>query len=279
VTENTELDLFSIPAEEAVEPVAEETVAAAEEAAGENSAAFEESASFENTPVDESAPEADVVVEEVVAAETADDVEPSDDEDPVAAFRRSIESKFGEWFVIHSYAGYENKVKANLENRIKTLNMEDYIFEVAVPNEEVTEIKNGKKKVIKRNKFPGYVLVRMDLSNDDAWGTVRHTPGVTGFVGHGHSPSALTLDEVVNILAPKPEKKAVGAGAVTGETKKIEIDIKVGDAVTVIDGPFATLQATISEINIEAQKVIGLVEIFGRETPVELSFSQVTRSN
>ena len=144
--------------------------------------------------------------------------------------------------------------------------------------EEVTEIKNGKKKLVKRNKFPGYVLVRMDISEDDAWGTVRHTPGVTGFVGHGHHPSALSLDEVFNILAPKPEKKG-GAEAGTGPAPKIEVlDFTVGDSVTVVDGPFASLQATISEINIDSQKVIGLVEIFGRETPVELSFSQVTRN-
>lgn len=223
------------------------------------------------------------VIEQVDAStenETATDSESADEEeaeeDPIAEFRRVLESKFGDWYVIHSYAGYENKVKANLENRIKTLNMEDYIFEVEVPIEEVTEIKQGVKKLVKRNKFPGYVLVRMDLAHEDAWGTVRHTPGVTGFVGHGHHPSPLTIDEVVGILAPKPEKKSSAPGA---PAPKIEVlDFAVGDSVTVIDGPFASLQATVSEINIEGQKVIGLVEIFGRETPVELSFSQVQRN-
>ncbi|MEY4322920.1 MAG: hypothetical protein RL410_701 [Actinomycetota bacterium] len=225
-------------------------------------------------------------VADVVADASNEDADASTDvaeeeaeDDPVAEFRRALESKFGDWYVIHSYAGYENKVKTNLENRTKTLNMEDYIFEVAVPIEEVTEIKAGVKKLVSRNKFPGYVLVRMDLSIVDAWGCVRHTPGVTGFVGHGHHPSALSIDEVVSILAPKPEKKA-GAAATPGQpAPKIEVlDFAVGDSVTVIDGPFASLQATVSEINIEGQKVIGLVEIFGRETPVELSFTQVQRN-
>jgi len=262
VSENLDLDLVAADANEAVEAMPDTfaAVVAADEAL------IDQIADAEEAEVSE------VSVDAEVSAEA------DESEDPLDAFRHALESKSGEWFVVHSYAGYENKVKANLENRIKTLNMEDYIFEVAVPNEEVTEIKNGKKKLVKRNKFPGYVLVRMDLSNDDAWGTVRHTPGVTGFVGHGHHPSALSLDEVFNILAPKPEKKG-GAEAGTGPAPKIEVlDFSVGDSVTVVDGPFASLQATISEINIDSQKVIGLVEIFGRETPVELSFSQVTRN-
>jgi transcriptional antiterminator NusG len=187
----------------------------------------------------------------------------------------------GDWFVIHSYAGYENKVKGNLESRIGSLNMEDYIFQVEVPTEEVTEIKGGVRKQIKRNKFPGYVLVRMEMT-DEAWGTVRHTPGVTGFVGHGHQPSPLSLDEVVGILAPVPEKKsgaaATGTGPLGTNVPTIEVDFAVGDSVTVVDGPFATLHASISEINIEAQKITGMVEIFGRETPVELAFSQVVKN-
>lgn len=267
MSENLDLDLFASNAQEPVEatPDTFAEVVAADEALSTDVVSAEESA------VEDFAPVADDV-----AVEATPDADES--VDPLDEFRHALESKSGEWFVIHSYAGYENKVKANLENRIKTLNMEDYIFEVAVPNEEVTEIKNGKKKLVKRNKFPGYVLVRMDLSNDDAWGTVRHTPGVTGFVGHGHHPSALSLDEVFNILAPKPEKKGA-AEAGTGPAPKIEVlDFSVGDSVTVVDGPFASLQATISEINIDSQKVIGLVEIFGRETPVELSFSQVTRN-
>jgi transcription termination/antitermination protein NusG len=192
--------------------------------------------------------------------------------DPVAEFREALRNAPGEWYVIHSYAGYENRVKANLENRIASLNMEDYIFQVEVPQEEVIEIKNGQRKNVRRNKFPGYVLVRMDLT-DESWSAVRHTPGVTGFVGHTHEPSPLTLDEVVKILAPEPQKKEKGRAA---EVKVL--DFEVGDSVTVIDGPFATLQATIHEINPDAQKVKGLVEIFGRETPVELSFSQIQKN-
>jgi transcriptional antiterminator NusG len=212
--------------------------------------------------------------------------EPAEDEeevDPVEAFRDEQLGLPGQWYVVHSYAGFEKRVKTNLETRINTLNMEDYIFQVEVPTEEVVEIKQGQKKTVKRNKFPGYVLVRMDYT-DDSWGAVRHTPGVTGFVGSSHEPTPLTIDEVVHILAPKPEpKKAAGQAAGTpalGQPaqKVTEVDFHAGDSVTVIDGPFATLHATISEINLDAQKVTGLVEIFGRETPVELSFSQIEKN-
>lgn len=202
--------------------------------------------------------------------------------DPVEAFREEMRSAPGDWYVIHSYAGYENKVKTNLESRIKTLDMEDYIFGVEVPIEEVVEIKQGQRKNIKRNKFPGYVLVRMELT-DESWGVVRHTPGVTGFVGNAHQPSPLSLDEVVHILAPEPEAPTATGGGAAGEAAQeaaptTEIDVSVGDSVTVIDGPFATLHATISEINIDAQKITGLVEIFGRETPVELNFNQIQKN-
>jgi transcriptional antiterminator NusG len=232
------------------------------------------------------------VIEETVVAVDADGVVldaeseetlvlPADDEeelDPVEAFRERMRTELGDWYVIHSYAGYENKVKTNLESRITSLNMEDQIFQVEVPMEEVFEIKAGQKKLVRRNKFPGYVLVRMDLT-DASWGTVRHTPGVTGFVGHGHQPAPLSLDEVVSILAPAPEKKP-GQPTTTGgpATEVTVVDFSVGDSVTVIDGPFATLHATISEINADAQKVTGLVEIFGRETPVELGFGQIQKN-
>ncbi len=209
----------------------------------------------------------------------ADDAAGDEEElDPVEAFRERMRTELGDWYVIHSYAGYENKVKTNLESRITSLNMEDQIFQVEVPMEEVFEIKAGQKKLVRRNKFPGYVLVRMDLT-DASWGTVRHTPGVTGFVGHGHQPAPLSLDEVVSILAPAPEKKP-GQPATTGgpATEVTVVDFSVGDSVTVIDGPFATLHATISEINADAQKVTGLVEIFGRETPVELGFGQIQKN-
>lgn len=223
--------------------------------------------------------EAEVEVVAEVEAEVEDEVE---EEDPVEAFREQMRMAVGEWFVVHSYAGYENRVKSNLETRITSLNMEDYIFQVEVPMEEVTEIKQGQRKLVRRTKFPGYVLVRMDLT-DESWGAVRHTPGVTGFVGHGHQPSPLSLDEVVAILAPAPERKpgvpaAAGATPGAAPTEVRVVDFSVGDSVTVVDGPFATLHATVSEINIEAQKVTGLVEIFGRETPVELAFSQIQKN-
>jgi transcriptional antiterminator NusG len=215
-------------------------------------------------------------VAEEVAAEVA---EAEEEIDPVEAFREQMRLSPGDWFVVHSYAGYENRVKNNLESRIASLNMEDYIFQVEVPMEEVTEIKSGQRKVVSRTKFPGYVLVRMDLT-DESWGAVRHTPGVTGFVGHGHTPAPLSTEEVVAILAPAPEKKAgapsAGGAAATSEIRVV--DFSVGDSVTVVDGPFATLHATISEINAEAGKVTGLVEIFGRETPVELAFNQIQKN-
>jgi len=175
----------------------------------------------------------------------------------------------GDWYVVHSYAGYENKVKTNLETRINSLDMEDYIFQIEVPTEEVTEVKNGKRQTVQRKVYPGYILVRMDL-NDESWSAVRNTPGVTGFVGATSRPSPLLMDEVVKILAPAVEKKA-------DKPVVRVVDFEVGESVTVMDGPFATLPATINEINAEQQKLQVLVSIFGRETPVELSFNQVSK--
>ena len=230
----------------------------------------------------------EVAVEEAPVEAAASEAAPADeDEDPLVAFRARLDSQIGEWFVIHSYAGFENRVKQNLETRAVSLNMEDYIYEVNVPSEEVTEIKNGVRKQVKRNKFPGYVLVRMDLT-DESWGVVRHTPGVTGFVGQGHNPAPLSMDEAFDMLRPSQQKAiasvATAAAASAGEKggsasgAKIDIDLNIGDSVTVVDGPFATLHATISEINLDAQKVVGLVEIFGRETPVELGFNQIHKN-
>ena len=208
-----------------------------------------------------------------------------DDNDPLEVFRRELWAKPGDWFVVHTYSGMENRVRANLENRISSLHMEDYIHEIVVPTEEVAEIKNGQRKMVKRTVLPGYVLVRMDLT-DESWAAVRHTPSVTGFVGHSHQPVPLSMDEVENMLAPSvvaaAEAATVAAGgqpAGGGATKKpVEVaDFSVSDSVMVVDGPFATLHATITEINAEAQRVKALVEIFGRETPVELSFSQIQR--
>lgn len=211
------------------------------------------------------------VVEEVIAPviEDVTDESVSEENDENAEFRAALRSAPGEWFVVHSYAGYEKKVKGNLVNRIQSLNMEDFIFQIEVPEEEVRELKNGAIKVVKRNVFPGYVLVRMELS-DESWSCVRNTPGVTGFVGNAHHPSPLTLSEVENILAPRPLKKG-------GKIEMKDIDYAVGESITVMDGPFATLPATISEIMPEQAKLKVLVSIFGRETPVELSFHQVQK--
>ena len=204
--------------------------------------------------------------------------------DPLEEFRESLRNKFGDWFVVHTYSGMENRVKANLESRISSLNMEDYIHEVIVPTEEVAEIKNGQRKLVKRTVLPGYVLVRMDLT-DESWAAVRHTPSVTGFVGHSQQPVPLSLEEVEKMLAPAVVAAAATAGgaepgsaAAAPARKKVEVaDFDVSDSVMVVDGPFATLHATITEINAEAQRVKALVEIFGRETPVELSFSQIQK--
>ena len=264
--------------EEAVEEA--EVVAEAEEIVAEAEVV---EAAVEEAAVEEIVlEEAEVVAEAEEIVAEAEELE-EEDVDPVAAFREQMRIAPGDWYVIHSYAGYENKVKGNIETRISTMNMEDYIFQVEVPMEEVTEIKGGVRKLVRRNKFPGYVLVRMDLT-DESWGAIRHTPGVTGFVGHGHQPAPLSLDEVVGILAPAPEKKAAAPGTAAASgggasaAVAVEVDFAVGDSVTVVDGPFATLHATVSEINIEAQKVTGLVEIFGRETPVELAFSQIVKN-
>ncbi len=193
----------------------------------------------------------------------------TDENDPNAEFRRTLRSAIGDWYVVHSYAGYVKKVKGNLANRTVSLNMEDYIFQVEVPEEEVMEIKNGQRKMVKRNIYPGYVLVRMDLT-DESWSVVRNTPGVTGFVGNAHNPSPLSMDEVEKILAPRPVKKS--------DKPDIRVvDFEVGESVTVMDGPFATLPASISEIMPEQAKLKVLVSIFGRETPVELSFNQVQK--
>jgi transcriptional antiterminator NusG len=206
--------------------------------------------------------------------EAVESVESDEDVDPVEEFKAGLRRVPGDWYVIHSYAGYENRVKANLETRIQSLTMEDFIFQVEVPMEEVTEVKNGQRKLVRRVRMPGYVLVRMDLT-DESWGAVRHTPGVTGFVGNTHQPVPLSTDEVFAMLAPtlevkeKPGQKAAAPVRV--------IDFEVGESVTVMEGPFETLPATISEISPDAQKLKVLVSIFGRETPVELSFSQVAK--
>ena len=216
------------------------------------------------------------------AAEAAED-EVAEDVDPVEALKKELRFLEGDWYVIHSYAGYENRVKQNLEQRAQSLNLEDYIFQAEVPMEQVTEIKNGQRKLVRRVRIPGYVLVRMDLT-DESWGAVRHTPGVTGFVGNAYSPVPLSMDEVVSMLAPAADAKpdaepaAKSAAAASGSgASSVQVDFEIGESVTVMEGPFETLPATISEILPEAQKLKVLVSIFGRETPVELSFNQVAK--
>jgi len=211
----------------------------------------------------------DAPVDDLALASDEDGDLESDENDPNAEFRRTLRAAIGDWYVVHSYAGYEKKVRDNLQNRINSLHMEDYIFQIEVPEEEVTEIKNGQRKQVKRNIYPGYVLVRMELT-DESWTAVRNTPGVTGFVGNAHHPSPLSMDEVEKILAPRPVKKS-------DKAEIRVVDFQVGESVTVMDGPFATLPASISEIMPEQAKLKVLVSIFGRETPVELSFGQVQK--
>jgi transcription termination/antitermination protein NusG len=233
--------------------------------------------------------EAEAALDAEAALEAEDQPEPADTEaeadgggtadtngagdDPVGEFKAELRALPGDWYVVHSYAGYENRVRTNLESRTQSLNMEDYIFQIEVPTHEVTEIKGGKRQQVQEKVLPGYILVRMDLT-DESWAAVRNTPGVTGFVGLSSRPSPLSLDEVAVLLAPEPEEKA----AKKAETMRAaSVDFEVGQSVTVMDGPFATLPATVNEINADTQKLKVLVSIFGRETPVELSFDQVSK--
>ncbi|MFF9568275.1 transcription termination/antitermination protein NusG [Streptomyces sp. NPDC014685] len=266
--ESAEDELDIVEAADAEEP---DQAEAADAAAGEPA----EQAAL-HTEDDEAETEGD----EDDEAET----EPAAPVDAVAALREELRGLPGEWYVIHTYAGYEKRVKANLEQRAVSLNVEEFIYQAEVPEEEIVQIKNGERKNVRQNKLPGYVLVRMDLTNE-SWGVVRNTPGVTGFVGNAYDPYPLTLDEIVKMLAPEAEEKAAREAAEAegkpAPARKVEVqvlDFEVGDSVTVTDGPFATLQATINEINADSKKVKGLVEIFGRETPVELSFDQIQKN-
>ncbi|MCX2926435.1 transcription termination/antitermination protein NusG [Streptomyces sp. NEAU-W12] len=249
-----------------------------------DAAADESGTAADPAPDADEADAADSAETDAVEHEAEEVEEVQDDRDPVEKLREELRTLPGEWYVIHTYAGYENRVKTNLEQRAVSLNVEDFIFQAEVPQEEVVQIKNGDRKTIKQNKLPGYVLVRMDLTNE-SWGVVRNTPGVTGFVGNAYDPYPLTLDEIVKMLAPEAEEKAAREAAEAegkpAPQRKVEVqvlDFEVGDSVTVTDGPFATLQATINEINPDSKKVKGLVEIFGRETPVELSFDQIQKN-
>ncbi len=280
--------------EAADEDQAEAADAAVGEAADEAALHVEDEGADEELVEDEAEVEADGTTEaddetDAEAAGTDDEVAEAEEEpaapvDPIAALRDELRGLPGEWYVIHTYAGYEKRVKANLEQRAVSLNVEDFIYQAEVPEEEIVQIKNGERKNVRQNKLPGYVLVRMDLTNE-SWGVVRNTPGVTGFVGNAYDPYPLTLDEIVKMLAPEAEEKAAREAAEAegkpAPARKVEVqvlDFEVGDSVTVTDGPFATLQATINEINADSKKVKGLVEIFGRETPVELSFDQIQKN-
>ena len=240
---------------------------------GEAADVTDETSGFADEGVgDEAAPdEVDPEVSDV-AAEDADGASPPEESDAVAEFNRELRMLPGDWYVVHSYAGYENRVKTNLESRIMSLNMEDYIFQIEVPTHQVTEIKSGKKQTVNEKVLPGYILVRMDLT-DESWAVVRNTPGVTGFVGLSSRPSPLPLSEVATLLAPAPAETTAQAAT----AKKSTPDYEVGESVTVMDGPFATLPATVNEVNAVTQKLKVLVSIFGRETPVELSFDQVSK--
>ncbi|MDF6019419.1 transcription termination/antitermination protein NusG [Streptomyces sp. JH34] len=265
---------------EAADAVAPDQVDAADAAAGEP--AEQDAVRAESEEDDEAVEPAED--DESAEEESDEEAEPAAPVDAVAALREELRGLPGEWYVIHTYAGYEKRVKANLEQRAVSLNVEDFIYQAEVPEEEIVQIKNGERKNVRQNKLPGYVLVRMDLTNE-SWGVVRNTPGVTGFVGNAYDPYPLTLDEIVKMLAPEAEEKAAREAAEAegkpAPARKVEVqvlDFEVGDSVTVTDGPFATLQATINEINADSKKVKGLVEIFGRETPVELSFDQIQKN-
>ncbi|MFD5876013.1 transcription termination/antitermination protein NusG [Streptomyces sp. NPDC060322] len=273
---------------EAADAVAPDQVEAADAAAGEpaeqDAESDEDEAEDEEAAEDDESDATDESAEDEAGDESAEEAEPAAPVDAVTALREELRGLPGEWYVIHTYAGYEKRVKANLEQRAVSLNVEDFIYQAEVPEEEIVQIKNGERKNVRQNKLPGYVLVRMDLTNE-SWGVVRNTPGVTGFVGNAYDPYPLTLDEIVKMLAPEAEEKAAREAAEAegkpAPARKVEVqvlDFEVGDSVTVTDGPFATLQATINEINADSKKVKGLVEIFGRETPVELSFDQIQKN-
>lgn len=251
---------------------------------GEAIDVIDETASAADSDIDETTPELEAAPDADATQAAGEAVEA--ELDPADALKAELRSKPGDWYVIHSYAGYENKVKANLETRVQNLDVGDYIFQVEVPTEEVTEIKNGQRKQVNRKVLPGYILVRMDLT-DDSWAAVRNTPGVTGFVGATSRPTSLSLNDVVKFLLPQGAAKKPGKAASTAasassseatlERPEILVDFEVGESVTVMDGPFATLPASISEVNAEQQKLKVLVSIFGRETPVELTFTQVAK--
>jgi transcriptional antiterminator NusG len=271
-TDNTAAPTAEAGEESEVESAAPESADAdSAEDSDDSEDADSEGDAVEGEPAEGDSEGDDADADALAAAAAKAEVDPADE------FKAKLRRQEGDWYVIHSYAGYENRVKANLETRIQTLDMEDYIFEIQVPMEEVVEIKNAQRKVINRVRIPGYVLVRMDLT-DASWGAVRHTPGVTGFVGNAHNPVPLRLDEVFSMLAPVFEEEQAEKGKpVKHAAAQIDVDFEVGESVIVKEGPFETLPATISEIKVESQTLVVLVSIFERETPVTLAFNQVSK--
>jgi transcription termination/antitermination protein NusG len=281
----TTSDEAATPDEAAASAAEAEPEATAEAPAGDGADATAEAETAEDETAEAETAEDEAAEDEAAEDEAAEDEAGEgeagegdadgaavEDDDPVALFKAELRLQPGDWYVVHSYAGYENRVKANLESRTQSLNMEDYIFQIEVPVHEVTEIKGGKRQQVSEKVLPGYILVRMDLT-DESWAAVRNTPGVTGFVGLSSRPSPLSLDEVASLLAPEPEQKA----ASPAEVRRSSVEYEPGESVTVMDGPFATLPATVNEVNPDTQKLKVLVSIFGRETPVELSFDQVAK--
>ena len=275
---HSDVDVETGALEEEAADVTDETSGAADETADD---VAEDDIDTAEGDVDETADDVDVdgVADTVAVDENGEVIEgveavEAEPVDPVAEFNRELRMLPGDWYVVHSYAGYENRVKTNLESRIGSLNMEDYIFQIEVPTHQVTEVKSGKKQTVNEKVLPGYILVRMDLT-DESWAVVRNTPGVTGFVGLSSKPSPLPLSEVASLLAPAPLEGSPAAQAAAA--KKVSPEYEVGESVTVMEGPFATLAATVNEVNSVTQKLKVLVSIFGRETPVELSFDQVSK--
>ena len=286
IVSESELQDGNEPAEHSPDGQTPEDMGAGTESLAEAGAELEAEAALEEQEALRAQAESDTDASDAAEPESDTEAEPkAEDADPVAEFKTELRLLPGDWYVVHSYAGYENRVRTNLESRTQSLNMEDYIFQIEVPTHEVTEIKSGKRQQVQEKVLPGYILVRMDLT-DDSWAAVRNTPGVTGFVGATSRPSALALDDVVKFLLPPGAAKKPSKGSATTtapaeagglERPVIEVDYEVGESVTVMDGPFATLPATINEVNAEQQKLKVLVSIFGRETPVELTFSQVSK--
>ncbi|MFB4352780.1 transcription termination/antitermination protein NusG [Microbacterium sp. LS_15] len=287
---NDALNLDEAAESEAAAEVLNDAVA--EETAEQEAEAAEEVTPYDGPDVngedDRPAVDADDADDPVVAAVEAEEAAESDDvdseEDPYEAFRMDLRMLPGKWYVIHSYAGFERKVKANIEQRKSTLEVEDEIYQIEVPMEDVVEIKNGQRKMVTRVRIPGYVLVRMELT-EDTWSVVRHTPGVTGFVGNAHNPTPLRFEEAFNMLkslvevkdVPTAKNIAAKGGVAVARPLPAEVDFEVGETITIKEGSFAGLPGSISEIKPESGKLTVLVSLFERETPVELSFDQVTK--